>query len=79
MSLNIEAGIPIPPHGAAGVPKRPRDYPFAQMRIGDSFLVPEGEPPRRVAVAASTDSKTSRRRYAIRTMADGRVRCWRVA
>lgn len=35
--LPIQSGIPI----ATAMPIRPRKYPFAEMAVGDSFLVPQ--------------------------------------
>lgn len=53
-------------------------YPFHTMRVGDSFVIPEGQ---RSAVAKAASMHRSRYApwcFVIDEDADGDVRCWRV-
>lgn len=89
MNYEITSNVPIPPkksgrHGRAG------HYPFPQMKVGDSFLIPLAEAEaeggakkvsKRLAGAAycwghNRQTKTIRAKFVIRVVEDG-VRCWR--
>lgn len=84
--IKIEANIPIPPRGPLVSKGRPALYPFADMQIGDSFMVPikASDPQKqkrlamRVTNAAYANARLHGKKYATRVM-DGGVRVWRVA
>jgi len=71
--FKIEKGITRPP-GEPGV----RKYPFSQMEIGDSFLIPQ-DYMTRVRAAAHRHGERTRTKFTIRRMEDGSYRCWRTA
>lgn len=69
----VEKGIPLPPkrHNVKfGVGK----YPFATMKVGESFLTTDFA----VAYAASWYGKRTGRKFATRAV-EGGVRVWRTA
>lgn len=72
--MKIEKNIPVPsPHAAR------EKYPFHQMEIGDSFVVPVD---RRTAASAACTwyKKKHGMRFVTRTTEDGKfVRVWRIA
>lgn len=77
----IQANIPIPPRKASG---RRKKYPFQQMEVGTSFLVPKkdtnGDLERlksRMVSASSMASKAFGFKFTLRTLPEG-VRIWRV-
>lgn len=67
----IEKGIPVPQF----------KYPFRDMKIGDSFLVPcdksEVKVVRNRLVSAACGLKPRDAKFSCRTVAGG-VRCWRI-
>jgi hypothetical protein len=69
--MKIEKGVPLPPKR-----KREATYPFANMAVGDSFLMPD------FIVNATSIACTYARRggfkVATRKTRDG-VRVWRIA
>jgi hypothetical protein len=74
----IERGVPVP----AAASGRPRKYPFAEMRKGDSFLVAfNDETPAKLrallATAANMWARKSGGKFTVRTLDTG-VRVWRV-
>lgn len=84
MSFMIESQIPLPPLHNNSVGK----YPFDDMKVDDSFLVPcEGSPADRAAVlnrirqaarAWRRRRGNNAHRFNCRSLSHG-VRCWRVA
>lgn len=77
----LQDNIPIPPRVVAG---RRSKYPFKQMIIGSSFLVPkkdaDGDLKRlmtRMASAAATAEKNFNYKFTLRKLPDG-VRVWRI-
>ncbi len=75
----VEKGIPIPRRDIA-------KYPFPQMDIGDSFLIPEKErhAARSSAVNYSDvlygrDRTVPRKKWSIRRFGCGTYRVWRIA
>jgi len=67
--FEIEKGIPLP--------ARPNKvYPFDQMEVGDSFLIPDHKY-RAVQAAASRAGKCSGKRFTVRNTKEG-YRCWRI-
>ena len=76
MEFHIEHGIPVPPRVGFGG-KRGSMYPFAHMKVGESFRAPEGVKAStlRSAVGAFNKQKTGAK-FAIR--AEGNThRVWR--
>lgn len=72
--MEIEKNIPIPRSHAEGV-----KYPFPQMEIGDSFVVPID---RRVAVcmACLRYKEKHGKQFTTRKTEDGKsIRVWRIA
>jgi len=63
----IDSNVPLPTR-----------YPFAQMKVGDSFLVPSDVTREAVAVAASRYGKAHNMRFSTRKLKDGSFRCWRL-
>lgn len=55
----------------------PRRYPFEDMEVGDSFLLPPDAKRITVQVAALRIRKKTGRVFAIRKTSEG-YRCWRV-
>jgi hypothetical protein len=81
MMYKIQMDIPMPPRGSA---QRLMKYPFAEMLVGESFLVPKAESKgdlkklmSRVGAAAAGAKKALGFKFAVRKMPDG-VRIWRV-
>lgn len=76
MSIAVESDIPTPT-GRSG-------YPFGEMAVGDSFMVPadEGEAAKKAATAigasARNYAKKQPSKYTVRLVDNG-VRCWRTA
>ena len=64
--IKIESGIPFPAH-----------IPFADMKVGDSFLVPEGISKSTVAVYANRYAKKTGTKFTVRKTPEG-YRCWRI-
>lgn len=84
-TYTIEKGVPVP--ARAGFPRRPIPYPFAQMAMGDSFViqVERGQDARLVRLAAIKLAERYRNDVQAdfaalaRVIDDGaRVRVWRV-
>lgn len=79
MSIQIDKGVPIAPRKAIVA----RLYPFADLAVGDSFLVPASGPEelRRVQLRLSAAASHRRRRgkgmFTTRQEPGG-VRVWRV-
>lgn len=76
-SYPIEKGVPVPPKHKYGHDHgRTTFFPWADMEVGDSFLVPERW--RQPAAACSmAQTRFPGRRFISRVMPDG-VRIWRV-
>jgi hypothetical protein len=76
----VEPGVPIPqivgPATMRGLPK-PHIYPFADMQVGDSFLVPEGCG-QRARQAATAFARRHGVKFLVAATDAGR-RVWRVA
>lgn len=66
----IEKGVPIPParHG--------RKYPWHEMEIGDSFVVPDMSKSHAGAVCGG--ARKNGRKFSFRLLETGGVRIWRV-
>lgn len=75
--IRVQRGIPIPacrPRGLNGT--REPIYPWAKMRVGDSFLFPE-HIGRAAHSAASNESRKGERKFVARKT-DAGYRCWRI-
>lgn len=72
--MEIEKNIPIPRSHAEG-----GKYPFPQMEIGDSFVVP-ADRGRAATVACARQKRKHGKQFATRKTEDGKfVRVWRIA
>lgn len=71
---NIEKNIPFPSNI---VIKRREKYPFSQLKLGDSFLVPDGKMSTISVSVAKYNKNMQKRRFRARTVKEG-VRVWRV-
>ena len=73
----IDKGIPIPPaRGGVGAHKTGRKWPFAELGIGDSFLMPGVK----ASVASANGNNVARetgRKFTVRVV-DGGTRVWRI-
>lgn len=68
--FKIEKGIPAPA-------KRGK-YPFAEMEVGDSFLVPGAATSAEISSAVSYRKNRYQEQYICRSV-DGGLRVWRIA
>lgn len=66
--MKVESGIPIP-----------SKFPFADMKVGDSFAVPDTVKRAAVAVAAQRYGIKHAMKFTVRQTADKTLRCWRLA
>jgi len=75
MEIKIDEGIPCP----YSVRVDGLNYPFRDMRIGDSFLIPEETNPVNVRMAAFQFSRRGNLgwRFTVRKTKQG-YRCWRM-
>jgi hypothetical protein len=72
----LETGVPVPPRATFGQ-KRGSKYPFADMEVGNSFLVPEGIKSQTIRSAIGAFNKTNKdRKFAVR-VTDAGTRVWR--
>lgn len=55
----------------------PQRWPFPDMQIGDSFIVPEGIKRVTVNVAAKRYGDKHKMRFTVRLTEDRKLRCWR--
>ena len=73
MSYRIERGVPMPKARAPRVIK----YPFAKMRVGDSFLIPTKDLCRHAAHSVRGAARARGMQASVRKVAGG-VLVWRV-
>lgn len=73
MQYKIERGIPIPPRNRG---TRDPKYPFRDLRVGDSFYVPNKKVQDLSRVAQYWAHKDNTK-FSFRSIDDG-VRCWRI-
>ncbi len=64
--LPIDKNVPLPAR-----------FPFEQMEVGDSFVVPSGMHRTTVSIAALRYGRKHRMKFITRKMPDGTIRCWR--
>ena len=75
--LQIEKGIPLPERKFFGEPA----YPYNQMEVGDSFMLPHEDSNKAVARLSSTAAaygKRAQMKFSVRKV-EGGARVWRVA
>jgi len=72
-NFKVEKDIPIPE-----IKERASKYPFAQMEVGDSFLVKDKRIKQNVESMMYYHSKKWNKRFTLRTVSEG-VRVWRVS
>jgi hypothetical protein len=65
--MKIEKGIPMP-----------HAYPFAQMEVGDSFVLPTNIKRVTAWIAAKRYADKHNVEFATRTTEDGSIRLWRI-
>lgn len=70
----IEKGIPV----ATGSKKGTSKYPWFEMEVGDSFVVPEGEVQRIRSAAQQHCIRYEPRDFKVRKTDEGVYRCWRL-
>jgi hypothetical protein len=70
-AFKIERGIPAPANGAG----RPNLYPWHDMEVGDSFVIPIAK---RTSVA-SCQGRFAPKRFITRKISATEARVWRVA
>lgn len=76
MTFKIEKNIPLPNKGGRG---RPLMYPFDQMDVNDSFLIPKGVNAKSVSNAAGKYGKRHGKEFTTREIGNGRYRIWRTS
>lgn len=76
MAFQIEKGVPIPSSRAVSM-----RYPFPDMEVGDSFVVPfsAGQDGRLRSAACAYQRRRGGKFTVRRFTREGVVRCWRVA
>ena len=75
MTIVIETGYKPPKRAKRG---RPVKYPFMDMNVGDSFLVPAGVKLQAIKVYCCTVSKRGKGKFEAHDMGDGSYRVFRV-
>ena len=73
MTIQVETGIPAPLEARHGQ----REYPIVEMDVGQSFLVPNGNP-NSIAASACRFGRQLGRKYRTAKVQGG-VRVWRTA
>lgn len=65
--MKVESNIPLP-----------AIYPFAKMKVGDSFAIPSDIKRTAVSISAMRYGRKYSMKFTIRKMPDGGFRCWRL-
>jgi hypothetical protein len=65
--MKVQKNIPLP-----------RKWPFADMKVGDSFAMPADVKRVAVSVAAMRYGRKHGMKFTIRQIADKTFRCWRI-
>lgn len=73
MAFDVEKNVPMPEERATRTL-----YPFRNMEVGDSFLVPQGAPQRVNAAVYQENKKRDGVKYTQRKV-EGGVRVWRMS
>jgi hypothetical protein len=74
IKYKISSDFPIPPPTSKGHKRR---YPLDKMEVGDSFLVPKAEE-RTIRNAVYLWASRHNKKFTIRTLDNGTIRCWRI-
>jgi hypothetical protein len=74
--IKIESGIPMP-DAAGGRKARLAVWPFAELKVGESFVFLADQ--RRAASNAAAAAKRNKHKYTTRKLPDGNTRIWRVS
>lgn len=72
--FKIESDVPAPSSRNG----RSYKYPFAEMNVGDSFLISDGSGVEKIRYAASYYGSRNQKKFAVRKCDSGH-RCWRIA
>ncbi len=64
--MKLDKNIPIP-----------KKYPFAEMQVGDSFVIADGVKRTTVSVASIRYGKATGKKFTTRKVLEGVYRCWR--
>ena len=67
VKAKIDSNIPLP-----------TKWPFAKMKVGDSFAVPDDVKRQAIAVAAMRYGIKNDMKFTIRKTLEGNLRCWRI-
>lgn len=75
----IERHVPMPKR-TSPLSGRPATYPFARMKVGDSFFISTHKRKKQVASAAANWARHQENgwKFSVLTMPDKTYRCWRV-
>lgn len=78
MSFNIDSGIEIPKRAMPSRRRSGSKYPFAQMEVNDSFLLPQTTKPTtiRSAIGAFSKRHADAGKFTVRATEEG-LRVWR--
>jgi hypothetical protein len=82
LSFKIEQGVPAPCTASNLRQGRKLKYPFADLKVGDSFLVPETKDVRKRADQVKSVASSFGRRHGVKLatqVVDGGIRVWRLA
>lgn len=74
--ITIDRNIPLPDPKRGG--KRASKYPWADMKIGESFRFPDTVKKTTAASLTYSAGKTHQRKFSLRALDDG-IRVWRTA
>ena len=73
-AIQIDKNVPLPKKANGRLDHK---YPFRQMKVGDSFLYPEGVSPTAAYHVARYHSLKMQVQFTVRKTPEG-FRCWRV-
>lgn len=73
--FEIESDVPVP---VGDTRRARRKYPFGEMKVGDSFLVPPEGNAQRVRVAAHAWGRAKGQKFSTLTQPCGSMRVWRI-
>lgn len=71
--IEVESGIPLPDRARVRSPK----YPFDEMKVGDSFLIP-GDVKKPTLIALAARKRHRPKLFTVRETSEG-FRIWRTA
>lgn len=70
MPIQIDKNIPVPFHATK--------YPWMEMEVSDSFLLPAGKEKTAGSFATQANKRYAPRKFVVRKTEEG-YRCWRIA